>query len=158
MGASSHLLTVWIVAGSTLSSCSHRTRFWSFGRVAVKKAGDEGGQRCPLWPYLHHFPVKSAHLGSRKLGHTSWSLHAPDAGPVAPAPGTHVPSQPEGPEACGKVGVVEWKGLQIEASAGYPSDSKRLHLSVSARKRPNSTINDGGPCSGGSWLCSAWLS
>lgn len=42
---SSHLLTVWIVAGSTLSSCSHCTRFWSFGRVAVKKAGDEGRQR-----------------------------------------------------------------------------------------------------------------
>lgn len=158
VGANSHSLTVWIVAGSTLSSCSHRTRFWSFGRVAVKKAGDEGGQRCSLWPYRHHFPVKSAHLGSLKPGHTSWSLHAPDAGPVEPGPGTHVLSQPERPEVCGKVGVVELKGLRVEASAAYPGDSKRLHLSVSARKRPSCTINGGGPCSGGSWLCRAWLS
>lgn len=36
-----------------------------------------------------------------------------------------------------------------------PGDSKRLHLSVSARKRPSCTTSDGGPCSGGGWLCSS---
>lgn len=37
-------------------------------------------------------------------------------------------------------------------------DSRRLHLSVSARKRPSCSVSGGGPCSGRSWLCSCWLS
>lgn len=39
--SSTCLLTVWIVTGSTLSSCSHCTRLWSLERVAVKQSGNE---------------------------------------------------------------------------------------------------------------------
>lgn len=55
-------------------------------------------------------------------------------------------------------GVVEWKGPRVQVSAAYLGDSKRLYLSVSARRRPSCTISDGGPCSAGGWLCGAWLS